>query len=218
MLTEGSNAARNAPPPAALAGSVVLGGLCGVGAKAADSAAVDWVSDLANYPGLYMLGLAFLAWTAGTAATAAARAALFFTALCLAYYAWSSIVLGFGGGRFLYAWTAVALTVVPLIAALLQWAFRRDGGLAGFVIGLAGAVPLADGVLRRIWSLHVSDALDSGTSLHVPQAVLDVVITGIIVGLLPRYRKTRLASVLLVLPLALAAERLIDSVRGAVGI
>jgi hypothetical protein len=205
-----------------LAGAAVAGALCGVAAKAADTAATDWVNDLADFPAAYLLALALLARTAPSAVTSAVRAAAFFTTLCLAYYSWSSIVLGFGGGRFLFAWTAVALTVVPLLAAVLQWASRRDdagaGLVTGLVMGLAAAAPLADGAPRRLWSLYISDALDSGVPLHLPQAVLDVTVAAIVAGLLPRHRRTRLVALALVLPLVFVAGRLIDAARSMIGL
>lgn len=96
---------RRAPRWTRILGFVVLGvgsGVVGTG----HGVGIGWVQDLVNDPGLYLFALALIASSAPTAAEAGLRSATFFTALCLAYYAWMTFALEFAGvGRYLYAWT-----------------------------------------------------------------------------------------------------------------
>lgn len=199
-------------------GFVVLGLGSGVAATG-HGVAIGWVQDLVNYPGLYLFALAVIAVSAPTAAEAGLRSATFFTALCLAYYGWMTFALGFAGvGRYFYAWTALAVTAVPVIAVTVSWASRRRGILPGLVMGLAAAIPLADGPLRQLWLGYGRNVLPAGFQLHPVQAALDVVMAVVIAGVMPRDRHTRLYALLLAVPMCWVATSVIGAARGSLGV
>lgn len=201
-----------------VAGATAVGVLGGVAAKAADSGVSDWLSDLANYPAAYVLGLVLISRFAPTAAQAALRSAAFFVSFCLGYYGWAQYGQGFGGSRYFVIWTALALTAVPSFAVLLWWAARRAGLLPGLVIALAAAIVLADGPVRQVWLRYVTGDLPPNFPVHPSQAVFDIIAAGVIVGLTPQHLRTRVVAVLCIIPMYLLATQAIDALRSSLGI
>jgi hypothetical protein len=65
--------------------------------------------------------LAVIARFAPTVRWATLRAVGFCVAMCLGYYGWAVVALGFGSGpaltRFLVLWLAMSVTAVPVAAA-----------------------------------------------------------------------------------------------------
>lgn len=113
---------------------------------------------------------------------------------------------------------ALAVTAVPVIAFAVNWASRRRGILPGLVMGLAAAIPLADGPLRQLWLGYGRNVLPAGFQLHPIQAALDVVMAVVIAGVLPRDRRTRFYALLLTVPMYWVATSMIDAVRASLGV
>jgi hypothetical protein len=84
----------------ALAGSLLLGAVAGVSARVADESGVGWLSDLGTFDAIWVLAIVLIGRFALTPAEAALRAGLFFVALGIGYYAWTTFVHGFPGGDF----------------------------------------------------------------------------------------------------------------------
>lgn len=199
-----------------LAASAGVGVACGVAAKLADGSALRWLSDAANYPAAYVLALALVARFSPTAPLAALRASAFFTSLCLAYYGWSQYVLGFLEARYLLAWSALAVTLVPAVAAVMWWASRRSGVVAGLITAAIAAVPLAEGPLRQLWIVHVQHV--ELPLLHPVQAALAVVVATVVAGLLPRRTRTRVVAVAFTLPMYLILDGAEGWLRTSLGV
>ncbi|MBA4169731.1 MAG: hypothetical protein H0X68_04910 [Chloroflexi bacterium] len=178
-----------------------LGIVCGIAAKAADASEARWVNDLANSPTGSVFVLTLIGRFAFTPVDAALRSMAFFTATCLAYYGWSAYAFGFGGGPYFYLWVGLALTVVPILATGVRWACLRRGALPGLVMGTVAALTMADGAVWQLWMYYVEGLLSNDFPLHPVQAAVDLVVLFVIVGLLPRYGRTRLWASLAVLPM-----------------
>ncbi|HEV2810603.1 MAG TPA: hypothetical protein VGV93_09445, partial [Acidimicrobiales bacterium] len=73
-----------------LIGLALLGALVGVASKSADASASQWVRDRANGPAVFVFAVSLLAWRSPGPVGAALRSVVFFSAMCVAYYAWSS--------------------------------------------------------------------------------------------------------------------------------
>lgn len=128
------------------AGILALGTVAGVAVKSVDGSVPDWLRDVGNSPAVFVFALAVIARMAATVVLAAVHSAIFFTALCTAYYAWSTHALGFGGGRFVYLWGGLAVTLVPALAAAVRWAVGRSGALPAAVVAALAGVALVGGV------------------------------------------------------------------------
>jgi len=149
-------------------GLALLGVAAGAAAKWADESPVGWLGELGTYAGVWILALALVARLAPAPRAAAWRAAAFFAALAVAYYAWAEHVLGFApGGRALALWLVVALTAAPGGAAALAWAFPRRGPVPAALVALAAGAVLADrGVVWQVWWASVLDAAPDGFRLR----------------------------------------------------
>ena len=182
------------------------GGLAaGIAAKAADGSTWRWAEELGHYPAAWVLLVALIGWRAPSLPAAAVRAAVFFAAMTVAYYAWAALVLDRGWElRLLVAWLVLSATAVPVTAAAVRWATRRSGWLPAALLAMAAAITLGGGVL-----------LDAGD--HPVQAVADVVVAVVLVVVLPRDGRTRLAAVLLTAPLTWLAAQLLDVLRAVLG-
>jgi hypothetical protein len=64
------------------------GALAGIAAKIADESPITGMADLGTSPTVWVLALAVIARFAPTPVHAAIRAAAFFVAMCIGYYAW----------------------------------------------------------------------------------------------------------------------------------
>ena len=183
----------------------VLGGGAGIAAKAGDESGWRWAADLGSWPAAWVLAVALIGWRAPTVRAAAVRAGVFFAAMTVAYYAWAAVVLHFGWNvRLLVAWLVLSATAVPLTAAGAHSATRRTGWLPAALLALAAGITLGGGAL--------GDAGD-----HPVQAVVDVLVAGVLVVVLPRDGRTRLGASLLTLPLTWVAAQLLDVLRAVLG-
>jgi hypothetical protein len=212
-------AAEVRPEAVRVVAAALLGAAAGVAAKAADEGPVGWLGDLDTYAAVWIFALALIARYAPSSRTAALRAAAFFLAMSLAYYAWAERVLGFGpGGASLALWATVSLTVVPAVAAALAWGFSRRGALAGAVVAAAAAVTVADGgvVWQVLWT-HVLGAAPDGFRVRPVQAAAALTLGLAIALALPAHRRTRVWALALTPPLAWIAHAVVfDVVYGRV--
>lgn len=181
--------------PATVLGLVVLGALTGVAAKAADESSWRWAADLGSYPAAWVLGVALIGRAAPTWRAAAMRAAVFFVAMSLAYYAWAAWVLGFGWSRAMPAWLLLSVTVVPVFCVCTWWATQRAGVVPGALLALSAGITIAEGARGGV------------------QRVVDVLVVAVVVLLLARHRATRLWALVLTLPGVWVAGWLFDLLR-----
>jgi hypothetical protein len=152
-----------------------------------------------------VLAVALIGWSAPSLAAAALRSGVFFAAMTVAYYGWAATVLGFGwDADLVVVWLLLSATAVPATGAAVQWATRRAGRLPGALLAAAAGIPLGGGAIG-----------DAGE--HPVQAVADVVVALALVAVLPRHGRTRLAAVLLTLPLTWVAAQLLDVLRSLLG-
>jgi hypothetical protein len=186
--------------PVALPALVAFGVLAGVLAKAADESGWGWAADLGSFPAAWVLTVALLGRFAPSGRAAVVRAAVFFAAMSIAYYAWAAEVLAFGWNReLLGAWLALSCTAVPATALAAWWASRRPGVLPGALLAVLAAIALGGGVVRQQWGIWTG-AQPYLTAQPV-QAAVDLVVTLVLVAALPQHLRTRLWAVALTVPL-----------------
>jgi|SRR4051794_3214349 hypothetical protein len=210
MATGTAAPARHAPTTALLA---LVGVLVGIAAKAADESSWTWAADLGTYPAAWVLAVALIGRQAPGLFAAAVRAAAFFAAMSVAYYAWAALVLGFGWTWLLGAWLVLAVTAVPAVAVAVQWATRRRGVIAGAVLAAAAGLALGGGGALRLWYWLT----DSWHGPHLVQGVGDVLVALSLTLVLPRTPSTRVWAVVLALPMAWLAARALDAFYAVVG-
>ncbi|WP_113800437.1 DUF6518 family protein [Blastococcus sp. TF02-8] len=200
----------------ALALSAVTGVLAGVAAKAADESGWQAAADLGTYPAAWVLAVVLVGRSAPTAVAAAARAAVFFAAMTLAYYAYAAWVLHFGWSRLLPVWLVLSATAVAVTAAGSWWATRRSGPLPGAGLALAGGIALAGGAFLPLWRRLTGTAAEGELLLHPVQGVVDGVVAVLLVAMLPRHLTTRLWGLALLAPMTWLALRLFDRFSGLI--
>ena len=172
---------------------------------------MGWAADLGSDPAAWVLAVALIGRGAATPIAAALRCAAFFAAMTLAYYAWADWVLGFGWSRALPAWLLLSVTAVAAVGVTVQWATRHPGLLPGALLALVAGVTLTGGAVQELaWTW--TGVLPEGSGRPV-QAAADVAVVLLLVLAVPRHRRTRLWAVVLVLPMAWLAERLLDLLR-----
>ncbi|TFV78400.1 hypothetical protein E4P39_04105 [Blastococcus sp. CT_GayMR19] len=200
---------RGRPPQIVLlCGFAALGVLAGIAAKAADESGLTWAAELGTLPAAWVLAVALIGRCSPTLPLAAGRAATFFAAMTLAYYAWAVWVLGFGyEPGLVVTWLALSATAVAAVAAATWWATRRPGLVAGGLVALVAGTALVGGALRGLY-LWWADSYPA-TALQPVQAVVEVVAVLVLTLLLPRHRSTRVWGLALVLPMWWLADRLI---------
>ena len=213
--TEVPTPVRRLPAWAALPGFAVLGVVAGVLAKAADESGIGWAADLGTYPAAWVLAVALVGRFAPTMLSAAVRAAAFFAAMTVAYYAWAAAVLGFGWSPQLVPWLLLSATAVSGAAVAAWWGTRRSGPLAGALMAAAAGIALAGGSLQRLYWTWTGDLPDS--YVEPVQAAVDLVVALLLTVVLPRHRATRLWALVLVLPLAGVANALLQRLYQFVG-
>lgn len=194
---------------------IVAGGaVSGVAAKLADESAITGMADLGTSPTIWVLSLAVIARFAPTEAQAALRAAAFFVAMSIGYYAWTSLVLGYpGSGPLLLRWVGVAFTLVPLVAALVRWACHQSGAGSGLVLAAAASLALADPRVRQLWYAAVGD-LPSDFPLRPVQAVVSIATALVITLWLPRRAATRAWAGALLVPVTLLGSAALSGAPG----
>jgi hypothetical protein len=197
-----------------LAGLLVLGALSGALAKAADESPYRWAADLGTYPAAWVLALALVARLSPTMPLAAVRASVFFLSMSLAYFAWSSVVLGFGVERYALLWLALAVSAVPVGASVSHWACNRRGALPGLVLAAVAALAVADRLAWQLWWAWVLDDAPDDFPLRPFQAFFGIAVALVITAVLPRHHRTRRYAVLCLLSVAILIAGLIDRVLG----
>jgi hypothetical protein len=190
------------------------GALSGAAAKVADESDITGMADLGTSPTVWVLALALIARLAPTQVDAAIRAAGFFAAMCIGYYAWTSAVLGYpGSGPLLMGWIAIALTIVPVGAALIRWSYDRSGVVAGAVLAGAGGVALSDQRVVQLWHAAIG-GLPSDFPLRPIQGLTGIATALVITLWLPTHHATRASAGLLLLPMTYVAMTVLDAARG----
>ncbi len=187
-------------PVPALIAAAVLGGLAGVAAKLTDESGIGWLSDLGTFLAIWVLVIVVIGWKARTVGAAALRAAVFVVGLSLAYYAFSTFVLGFPGGALVQRWAILAVTAVPLMAAATWWASRRSGPLPAVVLGVIAAIAIADGNVLPFWYAVIGDPLPEEFPYRPIQAAVEIGTALVVAGLVPRDWATRAMALVLVFP------------------
>lgn len=198
----------------ALAFAAVAGLAGGVSAKMADESGIGWLSDLGTFGAIWVLVLVVIGWRATTMPAAAGRAAVFFVTLTIGYYAYSTFVLGFPGGRLVQFWAVVSVTAVPVLAAGMWWSSRHRGPLPAAVLAAVGAIALVDGNTLPFWYAMAGDSMPPGFPYRPIQAAIEIGTALVAVTFAPRDWPTRAMAVALVLPLAWLASELIGFAVG----
>lgn len=188
-------------PPAGLAAGGVL---AGVAAKVADESGPTWLGDLGTYLTLWVFATALIGRLAPSRSQAALRAALFFTSLCIGYYAWTGYVLDYPVGVYAAAWLGVAVTAVPACAALVRHCFPRDGAVPGVLLGAVAALEVGDGAVVQLW-WWATGQLPEEFPVRPVRAVAGILAALTIALLFPRRRRTRAWALLSLVPLSWAA-------------
>ncbi|MGY1830117.1 hypothetical protein ACI8AA_06755 [Geodermatophilus sp. SYSU D01180] len=190
--------------------AALLGLLAGIAAKAADESGVAWAAALGSQPAAWVLAVAALGRWAPSPRAAAVRAAAFFAAMTVAYYAWAAVVLGFAWTPgLLAAWLVLSATAVPVTAAAAWQGTRADGPLPGaLVAGIAG-IALAGGDAPALWP--------GGADPRPVQAAADIVTAVLLTAVLPRCRGTRAWALALVVPATAAAAAGLHVLRAVLG-
>lgn len=192
------------------------GALSGVAAKISDESTITGLADVGTSPTVWVLALALIARFAPTRADAAIRAAAFFAAMCIGYYAWTFQVLGYpGSGPLLVGWLAIALSVVPVGAALIRWSCSRSGVRAAAVLAGAGGIALSDERVVQLW-YAATGQLPSDFPLRPIQGLIAISTAMVMTLWLPRHHATRVWAGALLLPLTYVAMTALDAARGRV--
>ncbi|TFV91639.1 hypothetical protein E4P40_05645 [Blastococcus sp. CT_GayMR20] len=178
-------------------GFAAFGLLAGIAAKVGDESGWSWAGDLGSYPAAWVLAVALIGRAAPAWRTAAVRAAVFFAAMTVAYYAYAAWVLGFGWNRLLPVWLLLSATAVACAAVAAWWGTRRPGPLPGALMAAAAGIVLA------------------GRGAGI-QLVVDVVVAVVLVLLLPRHGSTRVWALVLTLPMAWLGGRGLDLLAAVV--
>jgi hypothetical protein len=197
-----------------VAGIIGLGTTCGVAAKVADESQVRWVGDLGTYPAAWVLALALIGWLAPTPGRAALRAGTFFVAMCLAYYAWASSMMGFPVAYDIWLWTGLAASAVPVLAAAVRWAGNRQGRLPGLILATVAALAVADGTVWQLWWAWGGNGAPEGFPLRPFQALTNVTVALVVAGVLPRDHLTRVWAIVLLIPIAIIVAGVVHDFMG----
>ena len=186
--------------PVALPVLAAAGVLAGVLAKAADESGWAWARDVGSFPAAWVLAVALLGRFAPSWRAAVLRAAVFFAAMSIAYYAWAAEVLDFGWHRQLLGeWLVLSLTAVPATALAAWWASRRPGVVPGALLAGLAAIAFGGGVVRQQWGIWTG--AQPYLMAQPVQAVVDIVVALVLVVVLPQHLRTRLWAVALTVPL-----------------
>ena len=194
------------PRPLVLA--AVLGAVAGMAAEAADESSWSWAAELGTQPAAWVLAVAVLARTAPSVPAAALRAAAFFAAMTVAYYAWAALVLGFPTTWLLPAWLVLSVTAVAVTAACVRWAVVRTGPLPGLLLAGVAGVALAGGSVQRLYFAWSEEF--PWQFVHPVQVGAELLTAAVVVAVLPLHRSTRLWAAALLLPAAWAAGQVVD--------
>lgn len=197
--------------------SLLVGGVLGFVAKAADQSGVNWLADVTTYPALWVVVLVVLARFVPGRVTATVSAAVLFVAMCLSYYATSEIVYGFPTPRFAMIWGVLAVTACPLFVFITSRALRRANPVLGAAaLAVAIAVILSDESVIQVW-LSLRGLLEASPATRFGQALFDVVCTVGVIAM-GRTRWQRILSLAFAIPLSVAAVFVIQDIAFASGL
>jgi uncharacterized protein DUF6518 len=185
--------------PMALPALAALGVLAGVLAKIADESSWRWAADLGSFPAAWVLTVALLGRFAPSWRAAGLRAAVFFAAMSIAYYAWAAEVLDWGWNRqLLGSWMVLSVTAVPATGLAVWWASRRPGVLPGALLAVLAAIAFGGGVVRQ--QIGIWTGSQPYLMAQPVQAAVDIVVALVLVLGLPQHWRTRLWAVALTVP------------------
>ena len=185
--------------PMALPALAALGVLAGVLAKIADESSWRWAADLGSFPAAWVLTVALLGRFAPSWRAAGLRAAVFFAAMSIAYYAWAAEVLDWGWNRqLLGSWLVLSVTAVPATGLAVWWASRRPGVLPGALLAFLAAIAFGGGVVRQ--QIGIWTGSQPYLMAQPVQAAVDIVVALVLVLGLPQHWRTRLWAVALTVP------------------
>lgn len=180
-----------------------VGAVVGGGGAVIVRAGPWWAAALVHYAVPSVLLIVLIGSFAPRARTAALRAGVCFVSFVVVYYA--VVALQFGGIPALYAsaWLAAAVTVCPIGAVVVRWARERTGLLPAAVFAAAGAVELSDGSLGNLVRVAAGrlDPREIQPTLFVTGAI-GLAVAGVVVLLIPRWRRTRVTAAVLLVPFA----------------
>lgn len=192
----------------------VAGAASGILAKVADELPVDGIGAVGSSPTIWILVLAIIARLAPSPASAAVRATVFFVAMCVAYYAWTALVLDYpGSGPLLVAWLGLAVTVVPATAALLRWARDRSDLVAAVIVAVVAGVVATDPSLVQAWYVATGE-LPPTFPVSPIETLLTVATVTVIILWVPARNTTRLWAAVLLIPATVVAGWLVDLAAG----
>ena len=185
--------------PMALPALAALGVLAGVLAKIADESSWRWAADLGSFPAAWVLTVTLLGRFAPSWRAAGLRAAVFFVAMSIAYYAWAAEVLDWGWNRqLLGSWLVLSVTAVPATGLAAWWASRRPGVLPGALLAVLAAIAFGGGVVRQ--QIGIWTGSQPYLMAQPVQAAVDIVVALVLVLGLPQHWRTRLWAVALTVP------------------
>jgi len=199
-----------------VAAFALAGAASGVLAKVADELPIEGLPDPGTSPTLWILVLALIARLAPSPLVAAGRGTAFYVALCVGYYAWTSLVLRYpGSGPLLAAWLVLALTVVPVVAALVRWTRDRSDPIAASVIAGVAGLAANDPSVVQLW-YAANDGLPPDFPLRPMQAAVVMAAVAIITLWVPTRRTLRAWAVLLLVPATIVAGWVLEIGRGLI--
>lgn len=192
----------------------VAGAASGILAKVADELPVDGIGAVGSSLTIWILALAIIARLAPAPASAAIRGTAFFVAMCVAYYAWTALVLDYpGSGPLLAAWLGLAVTIVPATAALLRWARDRSDLVAAVIVAAVAGVVATDPSLVQSWYVATGE-LPPTFPVSPVETLLTVATVAVIILWVPARRVTRLWAAVLLIPATVVAGWVLDVARG----
>lgn len=156
------------------------------------------LGDVGTYPGIWMLVLVVLVSTSKHSLSATlVSASAFFMSVSLGYYAYSEVILGYSGLKYVTFWIIASVTIVPLFSALV-WYIREmtSRGMSNTFVpsaatGLLMAVPFATAVGLLL-------GLDSADNIAVTylNVIVQLIIAAAIMGMLAPSRSLKYSSLL----------------------
>ncbi|OJX66429.1 MAG: hypothetical protein BGO94_06045 [Micrococcales bacterium 72-143] len=206
------------PEPGILVMYVAGGAVAGVLAKLADGP-VTWLGDLATYLAVWVLGVTLIGAFAPSAPRAAARASAAFVSVCVGYYGFAVVVLGYPVGRESVVWVLLSLTLVPAIASLVRIARTADRWWSSIVIATVAAMCVADDAIARVVIALTEDVPEAFMySVRPIQAIINVVSAVVVVLVAPRSWRVRWWALLAAVPLAFVGAMVMSEARSTLGV
>ncbi|MGO3885206.1 MAG: DUF6518 family protein [Mycetocola sp.] len=198
--------------------SAVGGGIAGVLAKFADGAGT-WAADLTSYLAIWVVAVALIGAYAPTATQAAVRSVAAAVTMCAGYYAITAFVLHYPVGREAAVWLVLAVTAVPVCAALICRARSADRWWSAILIGLCAALCVSDGAVSRVVMMLTEDTSATfDASVRPVQAVVSLLGVVVIVGCVPRSWRNRVGAALVAGVAGVVALPVVAELRSLIGV